>query len=210
LMVNDDCTELALSEFEHDVGRRRSAFNAFNVLGNGAAPITRNQMFMLVESNYIEGIVPVPVPTSAPSSEPSTAHIVKECGESFTNVEVTLADNLFCQDDAGDEAQECAVILDGPEAHLDCQDYLVHQASPASESALNCTTIDPTEVKQECGLNYLAGICLQNGAKVSHCKVEQFPQGIRVIKGGEVMHSSITSNRVGIFANASDMSISST
>ncbi len=55
MMVNDDCTELALGD--------RSAAAV-----QSDAPIMRDQMFMLVESNYVEGIVPVPVPSSSPSS----------------------------------------------------------------------------------------------------------------------------------------------
>ena len=150
--------------------------------------------------------------TPAPSPAP-----IDLCGESFTD-RLTLSRDLFCQDDGGDEPQECAITLDGPEAELDCNGYKVYQAAPTANSAVNCDAfvnieydVDSIKVKQECGLTYIAGICLKNGAKAINCNVEQFFEGILVTDGGdgEVASSDVTSNRVGIFA-ASNITISDT
>ena len=52
------------------------------------------------------------------------------CGESFTDQKVVLSDNLDCgprDDDVG--RQLCAVILDGPQAELDCKDKTLSQVA---------------------------------------------------------------------------------
>ncbi len=67
----------------------------------------------------------------------------------------------------------CAITLDGPEAELDCNEFLLSQ--------------DESEP-------YVNGICLLNGAKVTKCLVQLFNRGIRVFNGGEVSNSILTFN----------------
>ena len=123
----------------------------------------------------------------------------------------TLTRDLVCQDGGGgEEAQECAVTLDGPDAVLDCGGFMVTQThSPsASISAKDCRLFFPSGdsrnlmiVKQMCGLEYLSGICLLNGAKATNCHVQQFVHGIDVLDAGSITNSKLTSNRAGIIAD---------
>ena len=113
------------------------------------------------------------------------------CGESFTDQKVVLSDNLDCgprDDDVG--RQLCAVILDGPQAELDCKDKTLSQVA-SSQVASSPQYLDGP---------FSSGICLKNGAKAINCNVQRFYYGISVTDGGEVVNSNLGSNNDGIFA----------
>ena len=134
-------------------------------------------------------VLPTPPPTPEPS--PAPAYTLTACGESFINTKVVLADNLDCGPSPSDEEFPsdpwCAVMLSGPQAELNCNDYKLSQvATPQND--------------YEDG-PYESGICLIKGAVARNCNVQQFHDGVRVIDGGEVRSSFLTSNYNGIFAD---------
>ena len=108
------------------------------------------------------------------------------CGESFTDQKVVLSDNLDCGSLVGDQ-QLCAVTLDGPDAEINCDGYMLSQE--ANSDAL----YDDGP--------FFDGICLSNGAKARNCNVQQFVSGIDVTDGGEVVKSNLSFfNNIGIRA----------
>ena len=107
------------------------------------------------------------------------------CGESFTNEEVVLSEDLNCGSLVGDR-QDCAVTLVGPLAELNCKDKTLSQEATSAADYNDGP--------------FSNGICLSNGAKASKCNVQRFNTGISVTNGGEVVNSNLGSNNVGIFA----------
>ena len=108
------------------------------------------------------------------------------CGESFTDQKVVLSDNLDCGSLFGDQ-DFCAVTLDGPQAELDCKDKTLSQVASSAADYNDGP--------------FLYGICLRDGAKAINCNVQQFPGGIEVVNGGEVVNSNLGSNYRGILAD---------
>jgi len=106
---------------------------------------------------------------------PVCGSIVQCGGEAYTG-KVELTENLFCpQTTSGD----CAMTLDGEDAELDCNQYMIHGDDSSSGN----------------------GICLRNGASANNnCYVQKFEYGIYVENGTEVKDCEVMFNDVfGIY-----------
>mmetsp|Transcript_13203 Transcript_13203/g.16813 ORF Transcript_13203/g.16813 Transcript_13203/m.16813 type:complete len:409 (+) Transcript_13203:37-1263(+) len=100
-----------------------------------------------------------------------------QCGQTFTG-EVKLTEDLFCTDTepppiGGDICDICAITLDGEDAELDCNEFMVHNSGAM-----------------------VIGICLLNGARAKNCYVQKFLVGIYVQNGGEVNECEVMFNDV--------------
>mmetsp|Transcript_3057 Transcript_3057/g.4592 ORF Transcript_3057/g.4592 Transcript_3057/m.4592 type:complete len:411 (+) Transcript_3057:97-1329(+) len=98
-------------------------------------------------------------------------------GEAYTG-EVKLTEDLFCTDTetppiGGDICDICAITLDGEDAELDCNEFMVHNSGAM-----------------------VIGICLLNGARAKNCYVQKFLVGIYVQNGGEVNECEVMFNDV--------------
>ena len=133
------------------------------------------------------------------------------CGGVYTD-KVFLNDDLLCGGDINDgTAQDlnCALTLDGHGAELDCNGYTIYEttSSDDSDSARNCQfpprfiKRQAGKVKNECGMYYLQGVCLINGATLKNCGVQKFFYGVRVQNSATIEHSTIKLNSMGVRVN---------
>jgi len=91
-------------------------------------------------------------------------------GEAYTG-EVKLTEDLNCP--SGDYASgDCAITLNGKQAVLDCNKYMINNNLGASDN----------------------GICILNGATAINCHVQKFGIGIYVQNGGEVKDCEVMFN----------------
>ena len=145
---------------------------------------------------------------------------VLACGQTFTNKELVLTEDLICTDDVEGASDQvlgtlnAGITLVGPSASLDCKGHTVRQVS--TKLASNCE-IEEGEgekpghddacvgccsrirMKRDCDLYYQVGIMLKEGATAKNCRAEQFYEGILVFNGGKVEESEATGNFEGIF-----------
>ena len=90
--------------------------------------------------------------------------------------------------------------MTGNNTILDCQGYTIIQTTPSIGSAYDCNaTTDPLlELKQACGLYYLLGIRINDGATVRNCNVQQFYFGSYMFRQGIIEDSDFTLNQRGV------------
>jgi hypothetical protein len=146
------------------------------------------------------------------SSKPPPYCDAVTCGRSYTD-KVYLNDDLLCGGDVTDdtdpslERNNCAVTLEGPDAELDCDGYTIYEttSSDDSDSARNCDeTIRNRNgaqvkvMKQACGMYYVRGVCLKNGATLKNCGVQKFYQGVYVKNSGMIKSSTMRLNKNGV------------
>ena len=158
---------------------------------------------------------PTPSPTagSTPTVGAPPPPRPQRCGFSPFESPLPLFNDVICEELAGDTARGCAIVMDGPNAEIDCRGYTVSQVSQQG-AAQNCDAIslnpldplDSVKVKQECGLSYAYGICLLNGAKAKNCNVDGFAAGIYVFSDtdsttSEVSNSKVVANRFGLLSD---------
>lgn len=141
-----------------------------------------------------------------------------ECGGVYTD-KVSLNDDLGCDrwreiGDSTIQDSNCALTLEGPGAELDCNGYTVYQdlstqdipLPQVTQRARNCPNKlgSPEEIeamKTECGMYYVAGVCLKNGASLKNCGIERYFHGVRVTNSAKIEHSTMTQNTIGLRVN---------
>lgn len=106
------------------------------------------------------------------------------------NDKVYLHDDLLCGGDIADgtvQKYNCAVTLEGPDAELDCIGYTIYESTSSddSDSARNCdntisTGTEVEDMKTTCGMYYVRGVCLRDGASLKNCGVQKFYEGVYV------------------------------
>eukprot|EP00984_Skeletonema_dohrnii_P011136 scaffold4428_cov77-Skeletonema_dohrnii-CCMP3373.AAC.3 len=102
---------------------------------------------------------------------PVCGSIVQCGGEAYTG-EVKLTEDLSCPTTT---SGDCAITLDGEDAVLDCNKYMIH-GKRVDDSSLGI------------------GICIRNGASANNCHVQKFRIGIYVENGGEVNDCEVMFN----------------
>jgi len=134
------------------------------------------------------------------------------CGRRYTD-KVYLNDDLLCGGDVNVtngtdpslERYNCAVTLEGPDAELDCDGYTIYEttSSDDSDSARNCdetigNNAEVKDMKQNCGMYYVRGVCLKGGATLKNCGVQKFYEGVFVQNSGTIKSSTMRLNKIGV------------
>ena len=90
---------------------------------------------------------------------------------------------------------------------VDCQGYTISQTTvnidgiSSSAAAVDCdifpgnSTTELLRLKQECGLFYLVGVKLEDGASMVNCNIQKFWTGGAIINGGKIEDSDFSLNR---------------
>jgi len=145
-------------------------------------------------------------PTCPPEPTPDV-----ECGKVYNStaagedVVVTLGQNLICAGNIteADDSRNFALKLSGKHAVLNCQGHTVSQVTESSAAALDCPIFPGNstlreKMKKECGLLYVFGIYLEDGAKMKNCNVQKFYVGGRIDNGGTIECSEFSLNARGL------------
>lgn len=129
------------------------------------------------------------------------------CGRVY-NDKVYLHDDLLCGGDIADgtvQKYNCAVTLEGPDAELDCIGYTIYESTSSddSDSARNCdntisTGTEVEDMKTTCGMYYVRGVCLRDGASLKNCGVQKFYEGVYVKNSGTIKYSTMRLNKNGV------------
>ena len=133
------------------------------------------------------------------------------CGGTYTG-KVFLNGDLYC--DGGDlglgdgtvQDPNCAVTLDGSDAELDCKGYSLYQDPLFRQRATDCTYKlgSPEKIeamKRNCGMYFVRGVCVKNGATLKNCGVQKFYEGVFVKNSGTIEHSTMKENTIGLQVN---------
>ncbi len=131
-----------------------------------------------------------------------------ECGKTYINSTVILGENLICNENItqADGSRNAALTLTGGNAVLDCRGYTISQTTvningtdTGSTAALDCdifpSSADREETKRKCGIFYIFGVYLKDGASMKHCNIQQFYTGVRMDNGGGIEGSDFSLNK---------------
>ena len=175
-------------------------------------------------SRNLDSIHTTSTSTSSKSSKSSSSTCPPEptkdvqCGNVYNStatgeqVVVTLGGNLLCDEDItqADGKKNAALTLSGEDTVLNCQGYTISQTTvnidgiSSSAAAVDCdifpgnSTTELLRLKQECGLFYLVGVKLEDGASMVNCNIQKFLAGSDIVNGGKIQDSEFSLNRRGV------------
>mmetsp|Transcript_23406 Transcript_23406/g.35480 ORF Transcript_23406/g.35480 Transcript_23406/m.35480 type:complete len:480 (+) Transcript_23406:101-1540(+) len=138
------------------------------------------------------------------SLKKSESEVQVQCGD-VVSWKVSLEENLVCDAPDGVPNSDAALTLDGPGAVLKCKGFKIVQSEGDASTceALNeyegNLEAEPSKVKfikgnEGCGLPFLYGVKLLNGAKAVGCDIENFLVGAYVGQGAEELSDATVSN----------------
>ena len=130
------------------------------------------------------------------------------CGDVYSDGKViTLGRDVICPVNMTevDGTRNAAITVRGEGTVLDCQGYSIIQATNSSAAAVDCFVF-PTEgnatqikrMKETCGLSYVWGVSVENGASVKNCNIQQFWGGAVIKDGGSFDNSAFSLNYRGL------------
>jgi len=130
------------------------------------------------------------------------------CGDVYSDGEViTLGRDVICPVNTTevDGTRNAAITVRGEGTVLDCQGYSIIQATNSSAAAVDCFVF-PTEgnatqikrMKETCGLSYVWGVSVENGASAKNCNIQQFWGGAIIKDGGSFEQSVFSLNYRGL------------
>ena len=130
------------------------------------------------------------------------------CGDVYSDGKViTLGRDVICPVNTTevDGTRNAAITVRGEGTVLDCQGYSIIQATNSSAAAVDCFVF-PTEgnatqikrMKETCGLSYVWGVSVENGASVKNCNIQQFWGGAIIKDGGSFDNSAFSLNYRGL------------
>jgi len=136
---------------------------------------------------------------------------VLKCGD-VVSWKVSLEENLVCDASDADGVPNAALTLDGPGAVLKCKGFKIVQSEG---DASTCEALNEYEGHLEadsekvevikgndndgCGLPFIYGVKLLNGAKAVGCDIENFLVGAYVGQGAkELSDVTVSNNRYGV------------
>mmetsp|Transcript_23405 Transcript_23405/g.35469 ORF Transcript_23405/g.35469 Transcript_23405/m.35469 type:complete len:578 (+) Transcript_23405:101-1834(+) len=143
------------------------------------------------------------------SLKKSESEVQVQCGD-VVSWKVSLEENLVCDAPDGVPNSDAALTLDGPGAVLKCKGFKIVQSEGDASTceALNeyegNLEAEPSKVKfikgnEGCGLPFLYGVKLLNGAKAVGCDIENFLVGAYVGQGAkELSDVTVSNNRYGV------------
>ena len=142
-----------------------------------------------------------------PSDCPLPTQLVT-CGDVYSDGKViTLGRDVICPVNMTevDGTRNAAITVRGEGTVLDCQGYSIIQATNSSAAAVDCfvfpTEGDATQIKrmkETCGLSYVWGVSVENGASVKNCNIQQFWGGAIIKDGGSFEQSAFSLNYRGL------------
>jgi hypothetical protein len=135
-----------------------------------------------------------------------------QCGSTYVDSTVILGQNLLCNENIteADGSFNAVLTLSGEKALLNCQGYTISQTTvnidgidTGSAASLDCPIIpiNSTERlrwKQECGLFFLWGVILKDGARMVNCNIQKFWGGAEIVNGGGIVDSEFSLNTRGV------------
>ena len=130
------------------------------------------------------------------------------CGDVYSDSKViTLGRDVICPVNMTevDGTRNAAITVRGEGTVLDCQGYSIIQVTNSSSAAKDCKLFpykdNASEIKlmkETCGLSYVWGVSVENGATVKNCNIQQFWGGAVIKDGGSFEQSAFSLNRRGL------------
>ena len=132
------------------------------------------------------------------------------CGDVYSDGEViTLGRDVICPVNTTevDGTRNAAITVRGEGTVLDCQGYSIIQVTNSSAAAavVDCPVFptrgvpsDIKRMKETCGLSYVWGVSVENGATAKNCNIQQFWGGALIKDGGSFEQSVFSLNYRGL------------
>ena len=132
------------------------------------------------------------------------------CGNVYSGGKViNLSRDLICHANMTevDGTRNAAITVRGEGTVLDCQGYSIIQVTNSSAAAavVDCPVFptrgvpsDIKRMKETCGLSYVWGVSVENGATAKNCNIQQFWGGALIKDGGSFEQSVFSLNYRGL------------